>query len=102
MRAIGDPTRRKILGRLRRDPRTAGEIAGEFSYQAPGDLEAAASSCHLNAKPQPAIGHWLRDSEEYWGQMLRNLKKLRDGQAMNRTTASTSPFQEIAIQAPAE
>jgi hypothetical protein len=44
LRAIGDPTRRKILGRLRRDRRTAGEIDGEFSYQPPGDFEAAASA----------------------------------------------------------
>jgi hypothetical protein len=41
---IADPTRREILRRLRRDRRTAGEIAGEFSYQSPGDLEAAASA----------------------------------------------------------
>jgi hypothetical protein len=97
-----DPTRREILRRLRRDRRTADEIAGEFSYQPPGDRGGSIRSCHLNAKRLRAVGHWLRDSEAYWGQMLRNLKKLRDGQAMNRTTASTSPFQEIAIQAPAE
>jgi DNA-binding transcriptional ArsR family regulator len=89
-RAIGDPTRRKILSLLREGPRAVGEIAGNFRTSRPAIskhlrvLEAAglvvarqrgtARICELNARPLRKVNDWLSDYRTFWNQTLRDLK----------------------------
>jgi DNA-binding transcriptional ArsR family regulator len=90
-RAIADPTRREILGLLRRGPSTVGEIAANFRASRPAiskhlrqlrtaglvvtKQDGTARVCQLNAKPLRAVSAWLRDYEAFWGDSLRNLKR---------------------------
>ncbi len=90
-RAIADPTRREILGLLRRRPLAVGEIASHFPTSRPAVskhlrlLKSAglvivrergtANICELNARPLRAVDVWLRDYEAYWKETLRGLKK---------------------------
>jgi DNA-binding transcriptional ArsR family regulator len=76
-RAIADPTRRRILGLLRRQPLTVGELAGNFRISRPaisrhlGLLRKAglvvsrprgtASLCQLNTRPLRAVSGWVHD-----------------------------------------
>jgi DNA-binding transcriptional ArsR family regulator len=90
-RAISDPTRREILGILRRGRRTVGEIASNFRMSRPAIskhlrlLHAAglvatrkqgtASVCSLDARPLRAVDDWLRDYATFWSESLQSLKK---------------------------
>ncbi|MGB6539268.1 MAG: metalloregulator ArsR/SmtB family transcription factor [Xanthobacteraceae bacterium] len=90
-RAIADPTRREILGMLRRGRYTVGEIAGNFRTSRPAiskhlrvlrsaglvttKKEGTARICQLNATPLQAVDHWLRDYQEFWRFSLRRLKR---------------------------
>ena len=90
-RAIADPTRRKILGLLRNDRLTVGEIAANFRTSRPAiskhlrllrsaglvvsHKDGTASICGLNAKPLRTVNDWLQDYREFWGESLRNLKR---------------------------
>ena len=90
-RAIADPTRRKILGLLRNDRLTVGEIAANFRTSRPAISkhlrllrsaglvvsykDGTASICGLNAKPLRTVNDWLQDYREFWGESLRNLKR---------------------------
>jgi DNA-binding transcriptional ArsR family regulator len=90
-RAIADPTRRKILGLLRNDRLTVGEIAANFRTSRPAiskhlrllrsaglvvsHKDGTASICGLNAKPLRTVNDWLQDYREFWGERLRNLKR---------------------------
>ena len=90
-RAIADPTRRKILGLLRNDRLTVGEIAANFRTSRPAiskhlrllrsaglvvsHKDGTASVCGLNAKPLRTVNDWLQDYREFWGESLRNLKR---------------------------
>jgi DNA-binding transcriptional ArsR family regulator len=90
-RAIADPTRRKILGLLRNDRLTVGEIAANFPTSRPAiskhlrllrsaglvvsHKDGTASICGLNAKPLRTVNNWLQDYREFWGESLHNLKR---------------------------
>ena len=90
-RAIADPTRRKILGLLRNDRLTVGEIAANFRTSRPAiskhlrllrsaglvvsHKDGTASICGLNAEPLRAVNEWLQDYREFWSESLRNLKR---------------------------
>ena len=90
-RAIADPTRREILGLLRGERRSVGEIAANFRTSRPAisrhlrllrsvglivtKQDGAARICTLNAKPLRAINDWLKDYEAFWGESLRSLKR---------------------------
>ena len=90
-RAIADPTRRKILGLLRNDRLTVGEIAANFRTSRPAiskhlrllrsaglvvsHKDGTASICGLDAKPLRTVNDWLQDYREFWGESLRNLKR---------------------------
>ena len=90
-RAIADPTRRKILGLLRNDRLTVGQIAANFRTSRPAiskhlrllrsaglvvsHKDGTASICGLNAKPLRTVNDWLQDYREFWGESLRNLKR---------------------------
>lgn len=89
-RALGDPTRREILGLLRGGPASVGELAGNFRTSRPAISkhlrllrsaglvvtrpQGTARICRLNARPLRSIGDWLRDYETFWSASLRNLK----------------------------
>lgn len=89
-RAIADPTRRDILGLLRRRRCSVNEIASNFRTSRPAiskhlrqlravglvvtRREGTARICQLNAEPLRAVGNWLRDYELLWGESLRSLK----------------------------
>jgi DNA-binding transcriptional ArsR family regulator len=90
-RAIADPTRREILGLLRRGRRSVGEIARNFRTSRPAisrhlrllrsaglvvtRRKGTARICELNAKPLRAVDDWLRDYEAFWSASLRSLQR---------------------------
>jgi DNA-binding transcriptional ArsR family regulator len=90
-RAIADPTRREILGMLRRHPRSVGEIAANFRTSRPAiskhlrTLRAAgliastrqgtARICALNAEPLRAVRDWITAYEAFWADTLHSLKR---------------------------
>jgi len=90
-RAIADPTRREILGLLRHQKRTVGELAGNFRTSRPAiskhlrllrrvglvvtKNEGTARICQLNAEPLRVVDVWLRDYHEFWAQSLQSLKR---------------------------
>src|SRR5579872_4201732 len=94
-RAIADPTRRDILGLLRRRGYTVGEIAANFSTSRPAiskhlrilraagligtEQKGAARICHLRATPLRAVNDWLRDYRSFWKGTLRSLKLYVEG-----------------------
>jgi len=99
-RAIADPTRRQILGLLRRGPQSVGELAGNFRMSRPAiskhlrllrmaglvtaEKQGASHICRLNAKPLEAVSHWLREYEVLWGESLRGLKNYVEGKETRR------------------
>jgi len=90
-RAIADPTRREILGLLRRGRRRVGDIAQNFRSSRPAisrhlrvlraaglvvvRREGAVRICELNAMPLRDVDDWLRDYQAFWRASLRNLKR---------------------------
>jgi DNA-binding transcriptional ArsR family regulator len=90
-RAIADPTRRQILGLLRRRSYAVGEIAGHFRSSRPAiskhirllrnvglvvvKNQGTARICQLNAAPLRAVDDWLRDYQALWDESLRSLKR---------------------------
>jgi len=90
-RAIADPTRREILGLLRSDRLSVGEIASNFRTSRPAisrhlrllraaglvisHKDGTASICGLNAKPLKTVNNWLQEYRVLWSESLRNLKR---------------------------
>jgi DNA-binding transcriptional ArsR family regulator len=90
-RCIADPTRRRILQLLRESERSVGDLAGNFKMSRPAIskhlrvLESAglvaarqqgtSRLIALDARPLRAVGEWLLDYEEYWGDTLKDLKR---------------------------
>ena len=90
-RAIADPTRREILGMLRRRSCSVGEIAANFRTSRPAiskhlrmlravglvatTQRGTARICALNAEPLRAVSDWVGDYEAYWGKTLQSLKR---------------------------
>jgi DNA-binding transcriptional ArsR family regulator len=90
-RAIADPTRREILGLLRRRKHTVNELAGNFRTSRPAISKhlrllrrvglvvtknvGTARICQLNAKPLRVVDDWLRDYQELWAHSLQRLKR---------------------------
>ena len=89
-RAIADPTRREILGLLRRGRRSVGDIAQNFRTSRPAisrhlrvlrsaglvvaRRDGTARICELNAAPLRAVDDWLHDYQAFWRASLRSLK----------------------------
>jgi len=90
-RALADPTRRQILGLLRRRPLTVGELAGNFRTSRPAiskhlrslrlaglvvtHQRGTASICELNARPLRAVHDWLEEYRAFWKSTMRDLKQ---------------------------
>jgi DNA-binding transcriptional ArsR family regulator len=91
-RALGDPTRRAMLGRLATQERTVGELAEPFKMS----LAAASKHvkalehaglvrrtvrgrthfCQLNPQPLAEAADWLRSYERLWTKRLAALEAL--------------------------
>jgi DNA-binding transcriptional ArsR family regulator len=90
-RAISDPTRRRILGILRVQRQTVGEIASHFRMSRPAiskhlrilheaglvdtRKQGTANLCSLDASPLHVVDDWLQDYESFWRESVRSLKK---------------------------
>ena len=90
-RAISDPTRRRILGILRGQRQTVGEIASHFRMSRPAiskhlrilheaglvdtRKQGTANLCSLDARPLHVVDDWLQDYEGFWRESVRSLKK---------------------------
>ena len=90
--ALGDPTRRAILARLRRAPATVGEVASPFpvSFNAiskhvkvlerAGLVTRARSGREhhlaLNAAPLGRAERWLVDYRQFWETRLDRMEQL--------------------------
>src|SRR5258706_10150812 len=101
-RAIADPTRREILGLLRRGPHTVGAIAANFRTSRPAiskhlrllrsvglvatRQDGTARVCELNATPLRAVREWLGAKWALWGRSLRRLESYSQG---DRTRSCT-------------
>ncbi|MGQ0646553.1 MAG: ArsR/SmtB family transcription factor [Gemmatimonadaceae bacterium] len=90
--ALGDPTRRAILGRLRKTPATVTEIAAPFAVSLNAIskhvkvLERAglvtrrrvgrAHHLSLNAAPLGRAARWLTDYQAFWETSLDRMERL--------------------------
>lgn len=89
--AVADPTRRAILDGLRAAPRTAGDIASDFTISRPGvsrHLRILTGAglvrvvkhgrqrrYHLEAAPLAEIDAWVARYRLYWAARLMDLKE---------------------------
>ena len=89
-RALADPTRREILGLLRQERLSVGQIAANFRASRPAiskhlrllrsaglvvtHRDGTSNICGLNANPLKTVHNWLQDYQAFWGQNLRQLK----------------------------
>ena len=87
--ALGDPTRRAIVTRLRRGPATVGELAAPFAVSRPAIskhlrvLERAGvvrrtrrgreNVCRLDARPLAQAHAWLERYRRFWEEALDRL-----------------------------
>jgi DNA-binding transcriptional ArsR family regulator len=91
--ALADPTRRRVVGLLRRGPQRAGDLAAAFDMSAPAmsrhlrvlrktglveeeglDEDARVRVYRLRPERFLAIRDWLDEIEAYWGAELKALK----------------------------
>jgi len=87
--ALADPTRRRIIERLARQPMTVGEIAAGFSISQPGiskhvrileeagllkrDVVGRVHHCQLNPNAMVAASSWLEKQRAFWNATLDRL-----------------------------
>ena len=80
--ALADPTRRAVLGRLRRGPATIGELAQPFEMALPSFMqhirvlersgwirtrkEGGVRICTIEQEPIAAIEAWLAEQRDIW------------------------------------
>jgi DNA-binding transcriptional ArsR family regulator len=87
--ALGDPTRRAVLARLRQGERTVGELAEPFGMSLPGFIKhlgiledagliarrktGRVVSCQLKGGALKGAREWLERHEEFWNSRLDRL-----------------------------
>jgi DNA-binding transcriptional ArsR family regulator len=92
--ALADPTRRAILGELRRGDATVAQLAAPFSMSQPAvskhlkvleqaglisrSRQATARFSHLEAAPLRAAVGWLMDYRAYWAESFERLDDVLD------------------------
>ena len=92
--ALADPTRRAILGELRRGDATVAQLAAPFSMSQPAvskhlkvleqaglisrSRQATARFSHLEAAPLRAVVGWLMDYRAYWAESFDRLDDVLD------------------------
>jgi DNA-binding transcriptional ArsR family regulator len=88
-KALGDPTRRKLLARLAKGPAMVTDLARPFGMSLPAVgkhirvLEKAGlvkrtvtgrvHRCALNARPLKNAGDWLQHYQRFWDETLDSL-----------------------------
>lgn len=92
--ALADPTRRAILGRLRRGAATVAELSAPFAISQPAvskhlkvleraglisrGRDAQRRPCRLEAAPLREAVDWLASYREYWEESYQRLDALLD------------------------
>ena len=108
--ALGDPTRRAIIARLRRGPATVGELAAPFAVSRPAIskhlrvLEHAGvvrrtrrgreSICRLDARPLARAHAWLERYRRFWEGALDRLGDYLEDEPGARRRQRTTPPRE--------
>ena len=93
--ALADPTRRRVVDLLRRQPRRAGELADAFGMSPPAmsrhlrvlrtrglveeareaDADARCRVYRLRPEPFRDLASWLAEVEAFWGDQLGAFKQ---------------------------
>ena len=93
--ALADPTRRRVVELLRREPRRAGELAEAFGMSAPAmsrhlrvlrtrglveeareaDADARCRVYRLRPEPFRDLASWLAEVETFWSDQLGAFKQ---------------------------
>jgi DNA-binding transcriptional ArsR family regulator len=87
--ALADPTRRRIVERLRGGELTAGEIAADFAISQPAiskhlkvleksgvlrrEIDGRVHRCRLDPRPMREAALWIEKQERFWNAALDRL-----------------------------
>jgi DNA-binding transcriptional ArsR family regulator len=90
--ALSDPTRRRIVERLARQPMTVGEIAAGFTISQPGiskhvrileeagllkrEIDGRVHRCRLDPDAMAAASSWIDKQREFWNSTFDRLDAL--------------------------
>lgn len=90
-RALADPTRRAMVGRLARSPRTVTELAEPFEMSLAAvskhlkvlegaglvtrSIEGRTHTCSLDPRPLTDAREWLQYYEQFWNDRLDALER---------------------------
>lgn len=112
--ALGDATRRAMLGRLAESERTVGELAQPFAMSlaaASKHVRALESAglirrevrgrqhiCRLEPAPLEAASAWLRHYERFWNHRLDRLEALLRQAPVPSASPSSSPPEPPPVQ----
>jgi DNA-binding transcriptional ArsR family regulator len=104
--ALAEPTRRRILGRLVREPHSVNDLAGALSLRQPAVSkhlkvlrEAGYVSCtgeaqqriyRLEARPFLALDAWLEPYRRLWNRHLEALERHLDQREMDHESKTVS------------
>ena len=120
--ALADPTRRRVVELLRRQPRRAGELANAFDMSPPAmsrhlrvlrtrglveevrDAQTDARCRVYRLRPEPfrALASWLAEVEAFWGDQLGAFKQhveraqRKPGKAAKRPRSEAKPCEAWA------
>jgi DNA-binding transcriptional ArsR family regulator len=110
--ALGDPTRRRMLGNLAQGERTVGQLAEPFhmslaaaskhvkALESAGlirrEIRGRTHICRLEAAPLSAASQWLRFYEQFWNARLDRLEDLLKRDAQRASTKDTPPTARAA------
>jgi DNA-binding transcriptional ArsR family regulator len=104
--ALGDPTRRRMLGELERGERTVGELAEPFEMSLSAaskhvrvleragliqrEVRGRTHFCRLDPGPLASAHEWLSFYERFWSNSLDELERLlRDEDPANPKTGKS-------------
>jgi DNA-binding transcriptional ArsR family regulator len=89
--ALADPTRRRIVERLRGGARTVGEIAADFAISQPAiskhvkvlensgvlkrEIDGRIHRCTLDPRPMRDAAEWIERQERFWNAALDRLQE---------------------------
>jgi DNA-binding transcriptional ArsR family regulator len=105
-RALGDPTRRKLLARLTEGPAMVTELAKPFDMSLPAvgkhvrvlesaglierTIDGRVHRCALNALPLKSAGDWLECYQQFWSESLDSLSDYMQGSSGENMNTSAN------------